>query len=65
MGQKKGTWLCTSGHVRTTRDKGKDGTQVANGKDKEGGLSADRGPLIGNLWAEGISDPIKIQVVGT
>lgn len=61
----KETWLCTSGHVRTTRNKGKDGTQAANGKDREAGLSAGRGPLIGNLWDEGISHPIKIQMLGT
>lgn len=65
MGQKKGTWLCTPAHVRTIRDKGKAGTQAANGKDRERGLSAGRGPLIGNLWAECISYPIKIQVLGT
>lgn len=59
MGQKKGTWLCTSGHVRTIK------TQASNEKDREGGLSAGRGPLIGNLWTEGFSYPIKIQVLGT
>lgn len=63
--RRKGHGCAHLGMLELLGTKAKMAHRLPMEKTGKGVLNADRGPQIGNLWAEGISYSIKIQVLGT